>query len=78
MRATKSNTLRILAALMMAASVSAFTHPHVTNRAECKEEADIAFEACTQNAATEPEFTACRAQRSEEYDYCDRAFLNRR
>jgi hypothetical protein len=78
MIASKSKALRILASLMVAASVSAFTHPHVTNRAECKQAADIVFEACTQNAATEPDFMDCRAQRAEEYDYCDRAFLNRR
>jgi len=78
MRATRSKALRIFAGLIVAASLSAFTHPTPTNRAECKADADVAFEACTQNAGTAADIEACRAQRTEEYDYCERVFLNRR
>lgn len=76
MIAPMPKTTRILACLIAAASVSAFAHPTPTNRFECRQDADVTFEACTQNAATEPEFEACRAQRSEDYDYCDRVFSN--
>ena len=72
-----SRTARIIAGLIAATSLTAFAHPTPTNRYECRQEADISYEACTENAATTPQFEACRAQRSEDYDYCDRIFTNR-